>query len=130
MLFASLFKVVAVVGALSLLLVILASNLLGPGLSDYSETIVNGYSYDDAGHFEKTIVFTNSQGRSKIVVDARVDDYVVDGDTLVVARRPREVYREGDVTKSRLSISCEFLLVDTVTHTVTAVAKPAEMNCK
>ena len=130
MLFAKLFKVVVIVGALSLLLFALASNLLGPELSDYSESIINGYSYDDAGHFERTIIFTDGQGSSRIVVDARVDDYVIDGDTLVVARRPREVYREGDVTKSRLFISCEFLSINTVTHIVTAVAKPADLNCK
>lgn len=121
---------VVIVGVLFLLLIALASNFLGPGISDYSESIINGYSYNDAGHFERTIVYTDGQGSSSIVVNARVDDYLVNGDELVVARRPREVYDEGGVTNSRLSGNCEFLLVDTVKHTVIAIAKPSSLNCR
>lgn len=124
------FSIAFVITVAMLLLFVLVGNLIGPGVTDYSDPIINGYRFNDAGHFEKTIIYKDDRNASKIVVDARVDSYFVDGDTLVVARRPREIYQEGGVTRSRLSASCEFYLINTISHTLTSVDKPPSLDCR
>lgn len=102
---------------------------LGPGAGDYSESLINGYGYHDAGHFERTIVFSEGEF-ARIVVDARVDDYLLKGNNLYVARRPRLIYRENGITKSRLAMECEYWVVNTVSHDVSRTDRAYGLACK
>ncbi len=45
-----------------------------PGMRDFSENIINGYSYSYTGKNEKHILHTSTgkEGDSRIVVDARI----------------------------------------------------------
>jgi len=49
--------------------------------------------------------------KQNIVVDARVDSYLVENGNIYVARRPRILYRENGVIHSRLSRDCKFLKI-------------------
>jgi len=56
---------------------------------DGETPIANGYSLSDSGGAGRVIVVRgNGRKFEGIVVDFRVDAYVLDGDRLVVARRP------------------------------------------
>lgn len=105
-------------------------NILGPGVRDYSIEIVKGYSYSDAGHYEKTIIYTDSNGSSKIVVDARVDDYRVEDSKIYIARRPREIYEENGVTNSRLSAQCEYWEINTNNSKIRQIDPVDSLRCK
>lgn len=112
------------------ILYLFLTNYLGPGVGDFSESILNNYFYNDSGHFEKTIVYLDKEGRPQIVIDARVDDYKLEGENLYVARRPREVYKEENVVKSRLSSECEYVFVNTNTHVKNKVSKIEGLSCR
>ncbi len=118
--------VVVVFGALYLV----GGIFLGPGIGDYSEPLVNGYEYEDAGHFEKHIIYVGADGQRHIVVDSRVDKYQIDGSSIYVARKPREIYSDGGVTKTRLSTECEYWLVDTVTHEAKLSENNRNLRCE
>jgi hypothetical protein len=72
------------------LLLLLIVNLLffyDPGVGNLPEPIINGYEYN--GYDEK-IVYQSEEFRPLTIIDSRVDEYRIDGDNLIVARRPRE----------------------------------------
>ena len=102
----------------------------GPGVKDFSVDLVNGYSYQDAGHLEKVIVYSGGKSTSKIVVDARVDGYSVNEEMIYVARRPREIYQDKGVTKSRLSVSCEYWVINTIDSSVWQIEPINFLQCK
>lgn len=103
--------------ALFLVVFFVAGRLLGPGVGDFSESIINGYEYHYLGGDEKMIV---RKGYG-IVVDSKIEGYRVDGDKLFVVRRPREVYKDGALTKGRLANNCEYLVVNTINHQIDKV---------
>lgn len=113
-----------------MLLYIMATALLGPGIRDSSRPLLNGYIYNDAGHYEKTILRQIDRNNSKIIIDARVDGYKIDGDNIYIARRPREVHMEDRVVKSRLSSRCEYWQIDTVEHSAFQVSRVDDLSCK
>jgi hypothetical protein len=121
-----------------LFLCFIGSFFLGPGVGDFSEPIINGYVYSDAGWYEKTIIYVYSgkereqkEFPQEIIIDARVDEYRVEGDNLLVARRPREVYFEQDgVTNTRLLPICEYWMIDTKKHTMQKTIDAYGMHCK
>lgn len=102
--------------------------MLGPGVSDYSTTLIGDYEYVDAGGYEK-MIFDDSN----IVVDARVDDYFVDGTKIYVARRPRMVHeatnRGRSAARSSLSSDCEYIVIDTFDHSVNYSGKSDSLSC-
>ena len=122
-------KLILVVFFLFALLYFAAANFLGPGVGDSSIRIINSYEYNDSGGYEKNIIRTNSEGEKEIVIDSRVDDYELKGDKLLVARRPREIYRVDDVAKSRLSEDCEYWIIDTKEHAVSRVSESYDLKC-
>lgn len=99
-------------------LLLLASQFLGPGLSDFTKHVLNEYKYGDNGGYEKFIGYRNEEGL-RIVIDARVDEYRIDNDLLIVARKPREIYTEAEITKSRLLKICQLWIINTNTHQIT-----------
>lgn len=122
-------KLVLVAFALTALLYLVAGQLLGPGVGDFSDPIINGYEYDDAGGYEKTITYRGNERSNQIIIDSRVDEYRVDGDRLFVARRPIEVFKVGDVMKSRLLGGCEYWVINVKTHRVEKTAESGGLRC-
>lgn len=114
------------------LLFLAAGSLLGPGIRDepFAE-IVDGYGYFDAGGYEKMIIYDGEKRLAGVVIDARVDDFYVDGARLLVARRPRVTnLAKDDAVDSRLLSECEFWVINTKFHTVKQVAQANEVQCK
>ena len=109
-------------------LYLIAGNFLGPGVGDFSDSLANGYEYDYAGGNERAIVYRGDERPNTIIIDARVDGYLVIDDRLLVVRRPREIYKEGDVTKSRLSQECEYWVIDTKNHQVEKIQRSNEFQ--
>lgn len=111
-------------------LYLLASQFLGPGIGNASVPIVNGYEYDDAGGYEKAIIYKGSERPHQIVVDARVDDYKTEDDRLIVARRPRESHLAKDnALSSRLLPTCEYWVINVKTHQVEKTADSSGLRC-
>lgn len=115
--------------ALFVVLYLVANQLIGPGIRDYSDSIINGYEYSDAGGYEKTIVYTGAERRKEIVIDAMVDQYRVVGSKLFVARRPREIFQTDGVTKSRLLDKCEYWVIDIENHQVGQTSDSNSVVC-
>ena len=104
------------------------SQLLGPGVGDFSDNIINGYEYDYAGGNERAIIYRGGERPNKIVIDARVEGYRAEGDKLFVVRRPREIYKDGDLTKGRLLNECEHWVIDTKNHQIEKVEWSSEFQ--
>jgi len=118
-----------------LLLYLLASGILGPGIRDYEEEILNDYKYSDAGGYEKMIVYDGKKRRRGIVIDAQVDAYRVEGTNILVAVTPRLIYKGDDnVVRTRLADKCEYWQIDTVAHVVRQIevgrAELRGLRCK
>ena len=103
---------------------------IGPGNKDFSTPLIANYFYEDAGHFEKMITFSDGKSRPKIIIDARVDDYRINENVIYVARRPRDIYQEQGVTHSRVSDNCEYWLISTLDSVVKQVGKINDLHCK
>jgi hypothetical protein len=115
---------------LSFALYFLTSKFLGPGLFDSSTPIIGGYEYDDVGAYEKLIVYRGDSRTSKIVVDARVDDYKVAGNRIFVARRPRvSTLAKDGALDSRLLPTCEYWAINVETHSVEQTDDSAGLAC-
>jgi hypothetical protein len=125
-----LIRSIAIGGAVIAGLYCLGSRYLGPGNADYAVAILGGYEFDDAGGYEKAIVYRGGAGPPTIVVDARVDAYEVVGNRIFVARRPRIVELAADgAPNSRLLPTCEYWVVDTKTRDVYQVPARTGMTC-
>lgn len=91
----------------------------GPGVKDGTYSIVDQYYFSDAGGYEKMIL-RRSEGKTIIVIDARVDDFVLKDGVLWVARKPRETFEDQPgVTLSKLSSQCEFWKITVKNHALT-----------
>ena len=114
------FSVVTILA--SLLLYLITGGILGPGIRDYKEEILNDYEFSDAGGYEKMIIYNRKGRRQGIVIDAQVDAYRVEGSDILVAVTPRLIF-EGDdkVLRTRLADKCEYWKIDTVTHVVSQI---------
>jgi hypothetical protein len=109
------------------LLLLLIVNLLffyDPGVGNLPEPIINGYEYN--GYDEK-IVYQSEEFRPLTIIDSRVDEYRIDGDNLIVARRPRE---SNNFWVSHLSKNCEYWVIDTKKHTVQTTSDANGLHCK
>lgn len=122
-------KLVLMALALTGLLYFAAGQLLGPGVGDFEDPIINGYVYSYAGGYEKTIVYKGKERPNQIIIDARVDQYRVDGDKLFIAQRPVEIFKVGDITKSRLLNSCQYWIINVKTHYVEKTADVGGLRC-
>lgn len=98
----------------------------GPGVTDgefpitgaFNSSTLSGYFLSDAGGNERFIVYRRLGRPSEIVIDARVDRYLVDGKSLVVARRPAETVFRNGITDVELLPTCEIWLIDMQTRKV------------
>ncbi len=102
----------------------LGSRYLGPGLSDAKIPLTNGYEYWDTGGDGKFILPHDSID-SDIAIQSRVDEYKTVKDILTVARKPKRFYVDNGILKSKLSSTCEILVIDTKKH---EVLKRIEVN--
>lgn len=94
----------------------------GPGNIDGAYPIKNGYLFYETGGNGKTIRYEEQRGWSVMVVPERVDAYEVDGDQIVVARRPADVVVVDGVADWRLGALCEYWSIDTKSHAVRRIA--------
>ena len=98
----------------------------GPGLVDgefpirgaFNFAKLGGYFVSDAGGNERFIVYREIGRPAKIVIDARVDSYLVDERLLVVARRPAESVSRDGITDVEMLPICEFWAIDLDSHHV------------
>lgn len=108
-----------------------AGRYLGPGLGDQSIPIIGGYEYDDAGGGEQAIAYRGDQYPHKIIIDARVDSYRVEGTKIFVARRPRVSTLAADgALDSRVLDICEYWFIDVRTHVVEQTKESVGVNCR
>lgn len=126
---AKIIKSILVGGILFALLYLVGSFVLGPGVGDFTTSIADGYEYSDAGGYEKTIIYTGDERPKQIVVDARVDEYRIEGGNLFVARRPREGFKVGDVMHSRLLGNCEYWMIDVKAHRINKISESHGLHC-
>jgi len=90
----------------------------GPGVTDGEWEITNGYSYVDTGSNGKAIYEDK-----KSIIAPRVDSYKVDGDNIIVARRPagtwwREDQHGNKFSDWTLADTCEYWMINTRTHEI------------
>ena len=102
------------------------------GARDFSKSLINGYEYV---YFDKDgimIVLPNKKNsKNSTVINSRVDDYRIEGDNILVARRPKEIYfdEQGSAMGKMLPI-CEFWIIDTKTHALLKVNNIQGLHCK
>ncbi|BAC96201.1 hypothetical protein [Vibrio vulnificus YJ016] len=130
MLFVKIFKLCLLVVSICLATYLAAASFLGPGVKDQSISLLGGYRYLDAGHYEKQIVYIEADKRVTIVIDARVDDYLIKDDVIYLARRPREIYNEDGIVKSRVSDVCEYWKINSHTGDVSKIESIAILKCR
>jgi hypothetical protein len=94
----------------------------GPGVTDGEISISDGYALSDAGGNEKMIVYREGKKLGNIVIDARVDDYFVDGKKIIVARRPAETVMRNGIADVKLLSTCEYSMIDTESRSVEKIA--------
>jgi hypothetical protein len=102
------------------------------GRGDADLPIANGYLFSDAGGYEKLITYRGDQHPRGIVIDARVDDYRVDGERLIVARTPRVTVPDenGNLDSKLVFFTCEYWQIDLKTHRVTKIDAPTGIRCR
>ena len=122
---------VALFVALYLLFAVLyfAAARFWPNIFD-SKSIINGYEYLYMDRDAKMIVYSGNERSQAVIIDSRVDEYRVEGDRLIVARRPVEDHLAADgVLHSRLLPNCEFWVIDTKTHKVEKTTNSGGLHC-
>ncbi|WP_445357454.1 hypothetical protein ACJJIC_16535 [Microbulbifer sp. ANSA002] len=116
-------------------LIVLSLFLLGcgGGISDDYTYIEGQYYYLNAGEPEKMIVRRSKDGLDEIVIDARVDRYIVKEGKIFIARRPRSVSVINNVAETNLSSACEYWAIDPITSHVERVSvlskEAVEVEC-
>lgn len=124
-------KMVALAAGIFLLLWLVSSRFLGPGLADGAFPLVNGYELLDNGKDGTSVIYIDSENRSREIIGERVDDYRISGNTLFVARRPRECHRAEDgALDCDVSPICEYWMIDTTKHIVQRTDKASNVRCK
>lgn len=113
------------------------TSLMGcsPGMLDGISAIPNsgGYGLSDSGGDERAIVHkADGEDKWKLVIDARVDGYLMRGENLYIARRPkiRDVTPSGFLD-GRVASECEIWVVNTASHSVVKAtsSKNAPVAC-
>ena len=124
-------KLVTLAAGICLFLWLVSSQFLGPGLADGSYPLLDGYELLDSGGDGVSVVYVDSENRSRDIVGERVDDYKISGNTLFVARRPRECHRAEDgALDCKVSTICEYWMIDTKKHIVQRTDKASDVRCK
>ena len=100
------------------LLYFLGGRFLGPGITDFSESIVNGYRFIYTDRNGKMIVYRGKNRPNAVVISPRVDGYRVADEYIFIVRRPMEAYKDGEITKSRLLDECEYWMINTKSHQI------------
>lgn len=108
-----------------------AGSFIGPGNKDQSIRLIGGYSYLDAGQYEKQIVFSAKPDKPpRVVIDSRVDDYMIDGNMIYVTRSPRKIFKENGIVKTRISSTCEYWAINTSTNNIERIGPIRTLKCK
>lgn len=103
----------------------------GPGLGDINIPISNGYSFSEAGGYEKAIIYTGNERRKEFVIDAAVINFALADEQLFVLRQPRETFTAEDgVLDSRLSNRCEYWIINVKSHEITGPMSQVELMAK
>lgn len=124
-------KLLGVAAVIFVLLFFAGSLFLGPGVADYSERIYGEYFIFDAGGYEQVIIRRPEEGQSMIVIDARVTDFKVIGERLLVFQQPRIVtHNSAKVAGSELDESCVIWTIDTETHEIDHENADTNSDCK
>jgi hypothetical protein len=88
------------------------------GVADGVTAISDGYVFYDTGSNGRSIRYEENIGWYVAVIDERVDNYVVEGDRILVARRPAKVVTDNDVARWELSPTCEYWEIELPTRVV------------
>jgi hypothetical protein len=92
--------------------------LAGCGPGDGDIPISKGYVLFDPGGVGRMISYRGDKRPNEVVIDPRVDTYIVDGEKIIVARRPLTAINHGVTTDWKLLPTCEYWMIDTETHAV------------
>ena len=90
----------------------------GPGMKDGSRHIVDRYYFSYLGGDENFIEYKDGKN-SEIVIDSKVEDFLVHEDKIYVARYPVIYGRDDDgALISTLSNNCEYWIIDLIDNSV------------
>lgn len=98
----------------------------GPGVVDGIESIGNGYYLADSGGDGRTIEYHKRGERPRTVIGARVETYLKQGATVIVARRPASVVMKDGSPVWQVSAACEYWIIDTESRTERVTADERE----
>lgn len=116
--------------AVMLIITFLVGQYLFPA-GDVSFEISRGYRYVDAGGYERLIEYKGPDYPRRVVIDARVEDWVVKNGKIFVARRPRVAeLQEDDALSSWLLPDCEYWIIDLASHEVTQSHPVNGLECR
>lgn len=115
-----------VIHALPLLIMLVTG--CGPGMTDGAYPIKDGYLLYDTGTNGKTIEYKDKKGVMNNVVRERADSYIVDGNKIIVARRPAEIVMRGGIADWKVSPTCEYWMINTETHAVEQIADASKWS--
>lgn len=94
----------------------------GPGAFDGQYEIAGGYALFETSSDGRSIVYRRPDtGSVETVVSPRIDAYVLDGDEIIVARRPAETRWRGQIPELKLLNGCEYWVIHVRTHTVARI---------
>jgi len=110
------------------ILYFVGGRFLGPGVGDFSESIVNGYEFIYTDRNGKMIAYGGKDRPNAVVISPRVDGYRVVGEHIFIVRRPLEIYKDGEITKSRLLDECEYWVINTESHQIEKVERSSEFQ--
>lgn len=98
---------------------------------DGATSIINGYQIVYISNDSILIDYAGADNKDKVTLEARIDAYKVEGDKILVARTPQEVYKnERGNSDYRMLPTCEYWIIDTKKHTLNKVNPINDLHCR
>lgn len=99
-----------------------------PGARDGELHLAGDYYFTHSGGFQNSIT-EEQDGVSRFVVDAKVEEFIAQGQGIFVSRRPvRRQKIEGEIWNSQLADTCEYFRIDVKDRKVNGPFSLAEVK--
>lgn len=103
----------------------------GPGVFDEKFRIAGEYSLLDSGGDGRFIIREPSGQKSSITINARVDQFIVDKEKIVIARRPLRVLHNSDGSSvGHIEDGCEYWIIDIKRHESERLDFDPRVSCR
>jgi hypothetical protein len=98
-----------------------------------STAINERYYHSDSGTIHSTINRRNENALDDIIIDSRVDKFIIDGNKIYVARRPTIHFKKDGTVRIRLTDKCEIFVINIENNEVHEISDDQhglkELNC-